>query len=239
MVGHGDRVQVNDLALVRGIGPTRGTLARWNARPGPVLWAWSLASAAVAVGLLLTVWLVARAAPADPTALSIVGVTAPPSLADVERILHRNSLVLALHGFACIAGYIAGSSLPREAARRNGIWRRVHDIAGPLAIAFVTAATLFSLTTQAYVLGSGAATIAGELGVGPGRLLLALLPHALLELWALFLPLAAWLLASRRGGWDELLAATVVTVAIAVPALVLAALVEVYVSPHLVASLLP
>jgi len=231
-------MQVNDLALVRGLGPTRATLARWNIAPGPVLWAWSLGSLAVAALLLGAVYLVALAAPADPTPLPILGLTAPPSLDDVGQILHRNALVLALHAFACVAGYIAGSSLPREAARRRGVWRRVHDAAGPLAIAFVTAATLFSLTTQAYVIGSTASTVSAQLGISPGLLLVTLLPHALLELWALFLPLAAWLIASRRGRWDELLAATFVTVAVAIPALVVASFVEVYVSPHLLAALL-
>ncbi|HKG38256.1 MAG TPA: stage II sporulation protein M [Conexibacter sp.] len=231
-------MQVDDLALARGIAPTRATLLRWNAHPGPVLWAWSLSSLAIAVLLLLAVYLVALAVPADPTPIAVVGVTAPPSLEDVGRILHRNSLVLALHAFACVAGYIAGSSLPREAERRSGVWRVIHDAAGPLAIGFVTAATLFSLTTQAFIIGSTASTVSGELGIPAGQLIVALLPHALLELWALFLPLAAWLIASRRRQWDELLAATVVTVAIAVPALVLAALVEVYMSPHLLAALL-
>ena len=61
-----------------------------------------------------------------------------------------------------------------------------------------------------------------------------LLPHALPELIALFLPLAAWIIASRRDAWHELLAATFVTVAIAAPVLVVAAFVEVYVSPHLI-----
>jgi uncharacterized membrane protein SpoIIM required for sporulation len=59
------------------------------------------------------------------------------------------------------------------------------------------------------------------------------LPHALPELVALFLPLAAWIIASRRGEWEQLLAATLVTVAVAVPVLVIAAFIEVYVSPHL------
>jgi hypothetical protein len=231
-------MQVNDLALVRGMGPTRATLARWNLAPGPMLRAWSLGSLLVASLLLLAVWLIALAVPADPTPLPVLGITAPPSLADVGPILHRNALVLALHGFACVAGYIAGSSLPREAARRRGLWRVIHDTAGPLAIAFVTAATLFSLMTQAFVIGTTASTISGELGIAPGLLLVALLPHALLELWALFLPLAAWLIASRGARWDELLAATVVTVAIAIPVLILAALVEVYVSPHLLAALI-
>jgi hypothetical protein len=231
-------MQVNELALVRGMGPTRATLARWNLAPGPVLRAWSLGSLLVAALLLLAVWLVALAVPADPTPLPVLGITTPPDLEDVGRILHRNALVLALHAFACVAGYIAGSSLPREAARRRGVWRRIHDAAGPLAIAFVTAATLFSLMTQAFMLGSIASTVSGELAIAPGTLLVALLPHALLELWALFLPLAAWLLASRGARWEELLAATFVTVAVAIPALILASIVEVYVSPHLLAALL-
>jgi uncharacterized membrane protein SpoIIM required for sporulation len=65
-----------------------------------------------------------------------------------------------------------------------------------------------------------------------------LLPHALIELTALFLPLAAWIIASRRGEWDQLLAATVVTVAIALPMLLVAALIEVYVSPHVLSLLI-
>ncbi len=67
---------------------------------------------------------------------------------------------------------------------------------------------------------------------------MVLLPHALIELTALFLPLAAWIIASRRGEWDQLLAATVVTVAIALPMLLVAALIEVYVSPHVLSLLI-
>ncbi|MGB2711096.1 MAG: stage II sporulation protein M [Conexibacter sp.] len=230
-------VHVQDLTLVRGIGHTRATLADWNERPGAVLMRWSLASVAIAALLLGAVWIVALLATPDPTPHLLIGLSAPPSAADVAHVLTRNSLVLALHAFACVAGYLAGSALPHEAARRSGAWRRVHDVAGPLAIAFVSAATLFSLTTQAYVLGNATATLSAQLGVSPAHFLLGLLPHALLELWALFLPLAAWLIASRRRAWQELFAATLVTTAIAIPALVIASLVEVYVSPHLVGSL--
>ena len=101
----------------------------------------------------------------------------------------------------------------------------------------MVAATTFSLSAQAFVLGDDAAGVAGFLHVSPGLLLLGLLPHAMIELTALFLPLAAWIIASRRGEWDQLLAATFVTVAIAVPMLVVAALIEVYVSPHLFTAL--
>jgi hypothetical protein len=144
-----------------------------------------------------------------------------------------------LHAMACVAGYIAGSALPEEAERRHGAWRRVHELAGPAAIAFVGAATLFSLVTQAFVLGSDAATLGAQVGIGHALLIATLLPHALPELVALFLPLAAWLVASRRGRWDELLAATVATTALALPVLAITALVEVYVWPDLLRAASP
>ncbi|TML28715.1 MAG: hypothetical protein E6G30_05380 [Actinobacteria bacterium] len=123
--------------------------------------------------------------------------------------------------------------MPLTAQRHSGVWRWVHDRAGPLAIAFVIGATTFSLGTQAYVLGSGASTLAAQGGISPGLLVLGLLPHAFPELVALFLPLAAWIIASRRNQWDQLLAATFVTVGIAIPVLVASSVVEVYVTPHL------
>jgi hypothetical protein len=113
----------------------------------------------------------------------------------------------------------------------------VHEKAGPLAIGFVVCATTFSLVSQAFVIGGGASTLAQQLGLSPGLLLLGLLPHALPELVALFLPLGAWLLASRRNRWDELLAATFVTVAVAVPVLLASAAVELWVSPELLRAL--
>ena len=45
------------------------------------------------------------------------------------------------------------------------------------------------------------------------------------------------MLASRRGDWQDLLAATFVTVAIAVPVLLAAAAVETWVSPHLLVAI--
>ena len=140
---------------------------------------------------------------------------------------------------ACVAGFIAGSSLPLSAAHRDGVWRWIHEKAGPLAIGFVVCATTFSLATQAYILGGNTATISKQLGISPAVLLLTYLPHALPELVALFLPLAAWLIASRSQTWEQLLAATFVTVGIATPVLLVAASVEVYVSPILLRVVVP
>ena len=75
------------------------------------------------------------------------------------------------------------------------------------------------------------------LHVTPARLLVALAPHALPELFAVFLPLAAWTLASRRGAWDELLAATVLTTLIAIPLVFAAAAVEIWVTPGVLSGL--
>ena len=87
------------------------------------------------------------------------------------------------------------------------------------------------------MIGGTAASLATQLGSSPGPLMLAIAPHAIPELIALFLPLAAWMIASRRDDWHELLAATFVTVAIAVPILLAAAAVETWVTPRLLLDL--
>jgi hypothetical protein len=230
-------VRASDQVLVRGMARTRVTLDGWNDRPWPVLGSWLAGSGAIAALLLAAVWIIAVSATADATPFTLPGLHTDPTAGQVGDVLFRNGLVLALHAMACVAGFIAGSSLPLEAERYGGSWRWVHDRAGPLAIGFVTCATAFSLLTQSYVLGMAASTLAQQLDIPTALLLVGLLPHAVPELVALFLPLAAWLVASRRGDWHELLAATLVTVAIAVPLLVASAFVEVYVSPGLLRAL--
>ena len=93
--------------------------------------------------------------------------------------------------------------------------------------------------TQAYILGSNGATLAWQLGISPGTLVLTVVPHALPELIALFLPLAAWTLASRRDEWNQLLAATFATTAIAIPVLVLTAFWEAFAWPEILRWLSP
>ena len=231
-------MSVNDLVLVQGIKDTRRTLADWQRDPLAVVGVWLGWSFLIALALLGSVYLIAvNSTPDYLSPIALPGLHRPASVMDVLHILYRNGLVLALHAMACVAGFIAGSSLPLSAENRTGLSRWVHEKAGPLAIAFVVCATGFSLVTQAYVLGSGAATLSWQLGVDPAMLLAVVSVHALPELVALFLPLAAWMVASRQGDWHELLAATFVTVAVAVPVLVVSAVVEVYLTPQLLADL--
>ncbi|WP_121250283.1 hypothetical protein [Solirubrobacter pauli] len=218
-------MKADQLALVQGWPHTRATLRRWNAAPWRLLAAWSLGSLLVTGLLLAATWFVAANALPDATRHSYPGLTRPATLADFGFVARRNFTVLALHALACVAGFLAGWVRPGEQATR------AQRYAAPLAIIFVTAATLFSLMAQANALGHGAADLAWTLGIEPHTLLLRLLPHALPELFAVFLPLAAWSIASRRGAWDELLAATIATTAIAGPLVLLAAAIETWVTP--------
>jgi hypothetical protein len=230
-------VSVNDLVLVQGMHDTKLALRRWNEAPAAVLGPWCLLSFAIAVALLWAVYAVAKFSTPDQTLYLIPGYNIEATFGDYLHVLFRNSLVLSLHALACIAGFMAGSSLPLSASKRTGLDRWVHEKAGPLAIGFVVCATLFSLCTQAFIIGGEASALAGQIGTTPGKLILARLPHAVPELFALFLPLAAWMIASRRDDWHELLAATIVTVTIAVPIVLAAAAVEVWLSPQLLFGL--
>ena len=224
-------------AFAHGVRHTRTTLREWQRTPGHVVGRWIAGSALAAAGLLLAVWAIATLDTGYTRVLDLQPPFAVGDFGDVLHVLRSNMLVLALHAMACVAGFIAGSSLPLQAEHHSGVSRWVHEHGGRIAIAFVVGATTFSLSAQAYLIGHTLAGVSHFLRVSPGLLLLGVLPHAIPELIALFLPLAAWIIASRHGEWEQLLAATLVTVAISLPVLVAAAFVEVYVSPHLFTSL--
>jgi hypothetical protein len=230
---------VSQHVFSHGVRDTRETLELWSRRRWRVLAGWVALSLGIALALLCAVWVVSGLLTPDLTPIHLPGFTEPSEPRDMLPILWRNSLVLALHGTACVAGFIAGASMPIAAAQRTGFSRRVHVKAGELAILFVCAVTLFSLSTQALYLGFQGSTIAYQLQITRFELILSVLPHALPELTALFLPLAAWLIASRRGEWNQLLAATLITVLLAIPVLLLAATIEVYVWPHILQDLAP
>ena len=229
----------NEHVFSHGMRDTRATLGLWSQHPWRVLRGWIALSLAVALALLTATWFVAGLITPDLTPIHLAGLTYPAQPDDMLPILYRNSLVLALHATACIAGFIAGASMPIAAAQRTGFSRWIHVKAGEFAILFVAAVTLFSLSTQALYLGFQGSTLAYQLQITRFELILSVLPHALPELTALFLPLAAWLIASRRGEWNQLLAATLITVMLAIPTLVLAAAIEVYVWPQILEQLSP
>jgi hypothetical protein len=231
--------EANGHVFSHGMQDTRDTLDSWREGHWSVLRGWLALSVSIALTLLGATWFVAGQLTPDLTPIHLPGLTEPSTPGDLLPILWRNSLVLALHGTACVAGFIAGASMPIAAGQRTGLSRWIHVKAAEFAILFVCAVTLFSLCTQALYLGFQGSTIAFQLEIPRLVLILTVLPHAIPELSALFLPLAAWLIASRRGEWNQLLAATLITVLIAIPVLITAAAVEVYVWPHILESVSP
>jgi hypothetical protein len=229
----------NEHVLSHGMQDTRATFESWNERPWVVLRSWVALSLAIALALLAAVWVVAGLLTPDITRIHMAGLNESSDAGDLLPILYRNSLVLALHATACIAGFIAGASMPIAAAQRAGFSRWIHLKTAQFAILFVAAVTLFSLSTQALYLGFQGSTIAYQLQISHAALIFSVLPHAIPELTALFLPLAAWLIASRRGEWNQLLAATFITALLAIPVVVLAATLEVYLWPRLLEAISP
>src|SRR5260221_8673730 len=229
----------NQHVFSHGVRDTRETFEAWNERPWAVLRGWLALSVPIALALLAGVWVVAGLLTPDLTPIHLPGLTEPSDPGDLLPILWRNALVLALHATACVAGFIAGASMPIAAAQRSGVSRWIHVKAGQFAILFVASVTIFSLCTQALYLGFQGATISSQLHISHAVLILTVLPHAIPELSALFLPLAAWLIASRRGEWNQLLAATFLTVALAIPTLVAAATIEVYIWPRILEAVSP
>ncbi len=229
----------NEHVFSHGMADTRATFEAWNERPWEVLRGWLALSLAVTLALLGAVWVVAGLLVPDSTPIHMPGLTSASEADDLLPILWRNSLVLALHATACVAGFIAGASMPIAAAQRTGISRWVHLKAAQFAVLFVAAVTIFSLSTQALYLGFQGSTIAYQLDITHATLILSVLPHAIPELTALFLPLAAWLIASRRGEWNQLLAATLITVLLAIPVLIATATIEVYVWPQILEAVSP
>lgn len=227
----------NDLIFKETMRETRETLERWSKRPWHTVARWMALSLMIAVTMLASVLAVSHFVTADFTTV-LPNIYHEPHIHDAVRVFFRNILVLALHGFVCIAGFMAMRALPEQVKYKRGIDRWVHEHAGRFAMIWVTGATIFSITTQTWILGAIVADLSLTLDISQGMLLLTVLPHALLELTAVFLPLAAFLIASRQGHWHELLAATFVTVSVAIPMLIVAAFVEAYLWPELLSEVL-
>ena len=107
---------------------------------------------------------------------------------------------------------------------------------GRFALAYALAVTLLSVALQATALGRQLADESRATSVSSTHLLALVLPHAVPELMAVFLPLGLFLLEARRGRLDRLGPWSLQAAAIAVPVLMIAALIETYVTPGWIAA---
>src|SRR3954454_5456479 len=105
-----ERMDANQYVLVHGMRQTRSILERWGDDPWPVLRTWVVGAVLIALGLLAAVTLAASLLKPDYGFHYEPTIPRGLELERVGTVLFRNSLVLALHAFACVAGFIAGAT---------------------------------------------------------------------------------------------------------------------------------
>jgi stage II sporulation SpoM-like protein len=197
--------------------------------------AWTAVAGAVAAVLLTSVAVIAAHLTGSYAAGINSGLfTRHHSFGDVLYVLRRNLLVLGIHLGACWIGAIIGRSHEPAPARwgRVGVLHRpVPAWMGRAALAYALLITLLSVGLQATALGRQLADLSRAANTSSSHLLVLVLPHAVPELLAVFLPLGLFLLEARRHQLDRLGAWSLQAAAIALPVLLCAALIETYVTP--------
>ena len=220
------------LAVIAGWADTRAAFARWNNDVAGIVRAWMGTSLLIGIALLLSTWAIGtHVAPQDVGSLATFSGEA--RVGHAVHVFGRNLLVLAMHALICVAGYMAATSVVIAADAYTGWKRRAHLVARPATFLFIGWITISSVPMQAWTLGSAAPRVAAAYGLEVWQLLAVVSVHAIPELVAVFLPLGAWLVIARRRAWNELLAASILATAIALPLLVMSAVVEEFVTPLL------
>lgn len=213
--------------------------ALWRGRAGRAETArWAAVAGAVTGILLCSVGLIASQRTGNLTnALGSSLLTRHHPFGDVFYVFRRNLLVLGIHLCACWIGAIIGR--PHRPAPTTYRWattlhRPVPNWMGRLSLWYALAVTLLSVAVQALGLGEQLANLSAAAQVGSTHMLLLVLPHAVPELVAVFLPLGLFLLEARRGRLDRLGMWSVQAAGLALPLLLGAALIETYVTPVLI-----
>lgn len=213
------------------IADTKAALASWLRRPSQLL-PWVGLSAIVSAILLLATYIVAITTTADPTGGGLIAADPSSRWVDFGFVLGRNFTVLLLHLLVCFATYLVRRSIPIQEGELSGVQAWIHRHAQRPALIMVIALTVFSIFQQAVNLGHGLSSVTAMLPLGEGQILLRLLPHAVPELIAVFLPLAAvvWLEAKDRN--RDLLAAVAACTVVAIPVIIVSAWLEVAVASN-------
>jgi hypothetical protein len=218
-----------------------GARAGWRGLAGwPEVGRWAAIAGAVAAVLLTGVGLIAAHLRGDFWAGVQDGVFAPHhDFGDVMYVFRRNLLVLGIHLCACWIGAIIGrrhEPAPGRWGWMGALNRPVPAWMGRAALSYALLVTLLSVVLQATALGRQLADESLATSISSIHLLVLVLPHAVPELIAVFLPLGLFLIEARRGRLDRLGPWSLQAAAIALPVLLCAAVIETYVTPGWVAA---
>ena len=208
----------------------RITLAGWGE-----VGRWAAVAAGVTAVLLATVAVLAGHDAGDyQVGLSSGLLTRHHALGDVLYVFRRNLLVLGIHLCACWIGAIVGRPhrpAPAGLGPLGMLHRPVPGWLGRASLVYALLVTLLSVAVQSIALGRELANLHDASAVPRLRLLWLVAPHAVPELVAVFLPLGLFLLQARRGRLERLGPWSLQAAAVALPILLLAAVIETYVTP--------
>ena len=227
---------------------TVALLKSWLHDGGRVAKPWVVLSAAISLSMLVAIYFVAvyllKSQFTNDSYRPLF--TTSGDFESVLRLMKANLMVLAIHVLACVAAWLVNVRLDCYLEERISA-KEVNDkinegldfvskrqalqrSLGRLTMAGVSALIIFSILRQIVY-------ISGELNVASHTLHLSVLTllaraslHGLFELTAIFLPLAALLLLGRRRQWDQLIAAAALSIILAIPMLLLAAVIETWVT---------
>lgn len=164
------------------------------------------------------------------------------SIENLLSIFQRNCMVLAIHFLACYVGAIIGRPHKPAHDRWGKLGKVLHretpQWLSKFALAYAFSATAASVAVQVTGLGLFLNDIASAGHVGRLEMLLLTLPHALIELVAVFLPLALFLIVAKRGQLSRLSVLSWQSLAIALPLIMFAALIETFVTPLLIQAVI-
>jgi hypothetical protein len=229
-MAHSDEMAAARLAARNAaISDTRAALGAWLRRPSQLL-PWVALSAVVAAILLLGTYIVSVTASPSGDGGTLIAADPSARWSDFGFILGRNLTVLLLHLMVCFATYLVRRSLPIQATAMTGVQGWIHRHASVPALLLVIALTIYSILQQALVLGHSLADVAAQGQMTQAGILVRLLPHAVPELIAVFLPLAAAVWLESRDRNRDLLAAVAACALIAVPVVIASAFVEVVIA---------
>lgn len=202
---------------------------------------WCGLSLLIALIMLAGVALSASFADADPSLGQyniLLGADAAFSTpwADLWYLVYRNSLVLGIHFGACIIGAIIGRRHHDHDPLDNlGSYNpNLPEWVSKAALVYAWVVTMSSVVIQVSKIGLIISDFAAYIELAPWLVVLLVLPHAIPELTAIFLPLALFMIQARKNQLRVLGTRSLQAAAVAVPVIAVAACIEVFISPHLI-----
>lgn len=198
---------------------------------------WLVVAFGISIVMLMIVAITAALLPSFPGTGSNYAITLEnPQTELVKSIIIGNSLVLALHFFAAYIGVLVSKSRDKKNLKPVSRFQELPSWVAKGALIYALAATAFSVVLQATSIGFVARETADALSISVPELMISLLPHAVLELTGIFLPLGLFLVQAKRKALENIAPWILTSLVLGFAMIVVAAYIEVFLTRHLILS---